>query len=90
MRGFALGLSLSIAFILGCVAAPLVVPPLRAQNEPPPAAVARWEYQCLPVSMATLEAIERAQVQFNRLGAQGWELVVADSQSVLACFKRPL
>lgn len=32
MRGLVLGLTLSIAFVLGCVTAPSIVRPLRAQQ----------------------------------------------------------
>ena len=88
MRGFSLGLSLSIAFILGCVSAPLIVPPLSAQQVAQ--GVQRWEYACRPTSMETMPAIDLAVTQFNTLGAEGWELVFAAPRSVVACFKRPL
>ena len=64
MRGFWLGLSLSVAFILGCVSAPMIVPQTRAQQE-----ATRWVYLCFGAEAAT-EVQERA----NEVGARGWEM----------------
>lgn len=79
MKQFVLGLSVSFAFIAGCIAATIAqssaVPSARAT----PQGVTRWEYQCT-------NAWKSAVDEFNVLGAQGWELVGSDA----SCFKRPL
>ena len=79
MKGFALGLSLSVAFILGCVVAPFLVPRLSAQH---PTNV-RWEHYCEHFArMGSLNEFVRER------GQQGWELVTY-SEGV-TCVKRPL
>jgi hypothetical protein len=86
MRRFLPGLSLSIAFVAGCVAAQLsqlVIPPARA-NHPVP----RWEYHCVK----GLGGDERENTAvLSSIGAQGWELVtiLPGGFSLMACFKRP-
>lgn len=80
MNGFALGLSLSLAFILGCVSAPLLIPRLSAQNPPD---VTRWEYIC-----DTASTMGRLQTYLNESGAEGWELASHVQNRV--CLKRPL
>ncbi len=90
MRGFLLGASLSVVFIVGCVAGaagrPIVVPeasarqPVRDQRS---AQNPRWEYRCVrdaPVSLI--------QDRANRVGADGWELVTGSAAGW--CFKRAL
>jgi len=75
-KGFKHGLGFVFAFLLGCVAAPIVVPPLTAQNTA--AGAQRWEYQ-----WEQLRARNMTQI-LNEMGAQGWEYV---GEGV---FKRPL
>ena len=77
MRGFWLGLSLALAFIVGCVAAPFIVPPLSAQQQ----GVQRWEYYSLHPN-ANLAAL-------NEAGQQGWEFV-GTSHTGYYVLKRPL
>lgn len=80
MKGFALGLSLSLAFILGCLAAPFLVPRLSAQNP----ANARWEYYCEDFArLGSLNEFLRAR------GQQGWELAT-DYPNNRTCVKRRL
>ncbi len=85
MRGFLLGLSLSVAFVLGCVAAPLIVPPLSAQQAA--AGVQRWENMCADVDSSSQSAINDVLARF---GSEGWELVNGDRGRQNYCFKRPL
>ncbi len=86
MRGFLIGLSVSLAFILGCVAAPLLTPTLSAQNAPP--GVQRWQYSCRHIpSHANLNAL------VNEAGRDGWEMVNTqwlENGQKKSCFKRPL
>ncbi len=83
MKGFALGLSLSIAFILGCAAAPLIVPRMSAQQQA--AGVQRWEYTCpLPQRQGGDDHAAAA----TQLGEQGWEY--SHNGWNVMCFKRPL
>jgi len=81
MRSFFLGLSISVAFVAGCVASQFIVPPARAGTNP-----MRWEYAC-PID--TSPAWNDSSIALaNRMGAEGWELVTAASKAL--CFKRPL
>jgi len=80
MKGLALGLSLSVAFILGCLAAPFLVPRLSAQH---PTNV-RWEHYCETFSrLGSLNEFLQAR------GQQGWELAT-DYPGGRTCVKRPL
>ena len=73
------------AFLVGCaaamVAAPIVVPPVRAGTSP-----AKWEYNC--VDGPRKEHTDTA----NKFGAEGWEMVDFEWKDswVRSCFKRPL
>ncbi len=69
-----------IAFLIGCAAAPLIVPQLRAQQ----AHVTRWEYLCL-----TDRSSPNTDV-WNQHGAQGWEAIGSRDTGAQVCFKRPL
>jgi len=86
MRGFWIGLSVSLAFILGCVSAPLLTPTLSAQAAP--AGVQRWQYSCRHIPRgADLNAL------VNAAGREGWEMVNTqwlDNDQKKSCFKRPL
>lgn len=54
----------------------------------------KWEYKSIVINKSSLGIIERAQPQFNALGADGWELIAIVSQPErnegTAVFKRPL
>ena len=89
MRQFLLGLTISIAFIAGCVAsqlAQIVIPPARAG-----APTQRWEYFCERDTDGpwTPEGIAK----LNSAGREGWEFVqqLAGSGGIrdVYCFKRP-
>jgi hypothetical protein len=84
MRGFLLGLTVSIAFVAGCMASRLLVPPANAQ-----ANLTWWDHYCYREGDTT----DALGVAARKAGAQGWELVTvvaADSESRrLWCFKRP-
>ena len=74
------------AFLVGCaaamVAAPIVVPPVRAGTSP-----AKWEYDCASTKVKEITATA------NKFGPEGWEMVnFAPSGGGWArvCFKRPL
>jgi hypothetical protein len=82
MKGFALGLSISLAFILGCVSAPLIVPRLSAQNPPN---TPRWENYC-----DTARSTGSMRELLARTGPEGWELVAISGNAVTFCFKRPV
>ena len=87
MRGFIFGLSISIAFVAGCVAASmqLVVPPARAGTRP-----VAWEYLC-PRNASPAWRDEAAGFM-NQMGQEGWEAFAAVGKNGpdLMCFKRPL
>jgi len=92
VKHFWYGLSISFAFIIGCLAAPAIVQPLTAQTtavvRTNPAAAQRWEYMCTDGYNAPT-ITERA----NQAGAVGWEMVAAVGSPRapgLWCFKRPL
>jgi hypothetical protein len=78
-----------VAFVVGCVAEALVVPPVQAGPEAPPvrAGTTRWEYTCTD---------DTEVAALNKLGAVGWELVAMNAHgqglasSERLCFKRPL
>lgn len=90
MRNLILGLSLSVAFIVGCLVRPLVVPPVRAGTNPP-----KWEYKCF---RETGES--KVEAKSNKLGAAGFEMTGSaggvggegwgSSQWYVWCFKRRL
>ncbi|MEM1418104.1 MAG: hypothetical protein AAGH15_24625 [Myxococcota bacterium] len=93
---FSQAAALVAAFVIGCAAAPLVVPPLSAQNAE--AGARQWEYTCTDrpqlLRTASFQAARDAgQSQIRAIGtaltqefgAAGWELAGVD-----LCFKRPL
>jgi hypothetical protein len=96
MKPFLLGLSIAVAFILGCVAAQhvpaLAVPSAAAYAGP------RWEYTCQPLPKP--KRAERMDIGtpysevlipwLNELGADGWEVTPLKSEGWdFHCFKRP-
>ncbi len=89
MRGFLLGASLSVVFIVGCVAGaaakPFVVPQANAQQA---ASMQKWEYFCF--DKRGDEVVAEAA---NRAGRQGWEMAGQGNDGPYAstwCFKRAL
>ena len=86
MRGFLLGLSVSLAFIVGCVTGSTGALLPRAEAEV--VVEQRWAYFCF----------ERADVDdindmANGAGARGWELVAAadggKEGAPVWCFRQP-
>jgi hypothetical protein len=83
-RGFALGLSLSIAYFVGCATARVTTPPVANAQ----AGAQRWEYFCTD-GYNDETIMERA----NEAGAQGWEMIAGVGSTRVAglwCFKRAL
>lgn len=86
MRGFLMGLSVSVAFVLGCAASRFVVQPAQAQSPGP-----KWDYYCLGANNA-----EELTARAKAAGLQGWEMVGgtarggSDFTNPIVCFKRPL
>ena len=85
MRGFLIGLTVSLAFIVGCVAGSTRHGVASAEA----AAVVeqRWAYFCF-------EAASVADVSFkaNAAGMRGWELVTsttATTGEMVFCFRQP-
>ena len=72
-------------FAVGCVvggaASRLLLPTAVAQN------IKRWDYLCLE-ELGAKDIMAKAK----KAGAEGWEMVVADSVQArqVVCFKRPL
>ena len=82
-------LPLFVAFILGCVAAPHIVPSATAQGADGVSPVApragsqpmRWQFHLIQGSY------HRRRTDLQQLGAQGWELVAVADNTMF--FKRP-
>jgi hypothetical protein len=82
MKGFALGLSLSLAFILGCLSAPFLL--ARTSAQPAGCAPMRWEFKCESF------ARESARLEFlNDNGRQGWDATGVGNGGWI-CMKRPI
>ena len=87
MRGFILGVAVSFAFIVGCVAgaSSFFVPPANAQQHA--MRLPRWEYFCIRPGFEPGDVTNQA----NKLGVQYWELVSSGRSSGYGdvwCFKR--
>ena len=86
MRGFLIGLSLSLAFIVGCVASSTRYGVPKAEA----AAVVeqRWSYFCFETS-----SIEDVNFKANAAGMRGWEMVASTAPSGGGqsqwCFRQP-
>ncbi len=84
MRGFVIGLGVSLTFILGCATGASSYGVRRAQ-----AAVVeqRWAYFCFDAN-----TVDDVNVKANAAGMRGWELVTSSintsGQSVW-CFRQP-
>jgi hypothetical protein len=80
MRNLILGLSLSVAFIVGCLVRPLVIPPVKARTNPP-----KWEYFCVDTSTFV---DKKELASFNKAGAAGRDPIGGSDGNW--CFKRRL
>jgi hypothetical protein len=86
MRSLIYTVSISLAFVAGCVAgsSPLVVPQAEAGHE---VVEQRWRYECLDVVDAN-----NLKAKADGLGKLGWEMVtgvpMGDGRSVW-CFRQP-
>jgi len=85
MRGFLIGLSISLSFILGCVASSTGhgVPKAEA------AAVVeqRWSYFCFEAASA-----DDVSFKANAAGMRGWEMASATTNGngqMVWCFRQP-
>lgn len=76
MRAFLLGLSISIAFIVGCLAGQVITP--SAQAEP---GATRWEHVC-----EQFMSLYKVQEWLNEQGARGFEVAAAGQNAW--CMKR--
>jgi hypothetical protein len=84
MRRYTPAIIAIVSFLIGCAVAPLVVPPLSAQQQNVP----RWEYLCFDA-----DSSEDIDPLADRAGASGWELAVVVENShrnPTWCFKREL
>jgi len=86
MRGFFIGLTVSIAFIAGCVAGStrLSVASAKASY----VVEQRWAYFCFQESN-----VDDVNYKANAAGARGWELIAATTASngsdAIWCFRQP-
>src|SRR4051812_7028462 len=96
MRQFLLGLTISLAFIVGSMSSQLlsrVVPRAHAGGE-----MGRWIYRCESLSPENPTKFMNAPDvvgKLNELGRQGWELVLEmphpqNAFLIVFCFKQPL
>lgn len=72
MNTLTLGLMLTCAALIGCVASTVIMPEVRAGSTVSPTAE-RWEYMCLEGK----ESPEALALAANVAGAQRWEMVAA-------------
>jgi hypothetical protein len=91
MRQFLLGLSISVAFILGCVTAqhvPGVATP-SASASTATYTGQRWEYMCAkgPSFANIVKFYDELPIFLNEHGAAGWEYIPHELDRF--CFKRP-
>ena len=81
-----LGLSLAVAFLLGCVVTQAVAPTAPPAWAGAPGELQRWEYYCTK---------DPTKDKLDEAGRNGWELVAgagAGNQAIMRfawCFKRP-
>jgi hypothetical protein len=85
MRGFLLGVSISIAFVVGCVAgsSEFVVPRAEAAH----VTEQRWAYFCFGA-----DSVDDVHFKANAAGMRGWEMVAAATNSdgtPIWCFRQP-
>ncbi len=86
MRGFLIGLSISLAFIVGCVASSTRYGVPKAEA----AAVVeqRWSYFCFEAAN-----VDDVNFKANAAGMRGWELSAATTnpghEQMVWCFRQP-
>lgn len=85
MRGFLIGISISVAFIVGCMAGSSRYGVPRAEA----AAVVeqRWSYLCFEAS-----TVDDVQYKANAAGLRGWDLVASSTNAngqIIWCFRQP-
>ena len=85
MRGFLIGLSLSLAFIVGCVASSTRYGVPKAEA----AAVVeqRWSYFCIQAN-----DVEDLNFKANAAGMRGWDMVASTPDhngQMIWCFRQP-
>lgn len=85
MRGFLIGLSVSLAFIVGCVTGSSRYGVPKAQA----AAVVeqRWSYFCFEAS-----TVDDVSFKANAAGMRGWEMASATNTAndqTIWCFRQP-
>ena len=86
MRGFLIGLSISLAFIVGCVASSTRYGVPKAEA----AAVVeqRWSYFCFEAS-----SVDDVSFKANAAGMRGWEMVAGTpnpaNDQMVWCFRQP-
>jgi len=84
MRGFLIGLSVSLAFILGCVASSTRFGVAKAEA----AAVSeqRWSYLCFEAA-----SVEDVNSKANAAGMRGWQMVASSNSDngMVWCFRQP-
>lgn len=84
-KPFVLGLSLAVAYVVGCATARVAPTPMAVAQAP--VGMSRWEYFCTDGYNADT-IMQRA----NQAGAEGWEMVGGVGSTRvpgLWCFKRP-
>jgi hypothetical protein len=91
MRQFLLGLSISLAYIAGCLtassASDSAVPAAHAEGGPVVPGPARYRYLCEFVGKPSMKKFNDA---INARGGEGWRLMPTDvGASQLVCFERP-
>ena len=87
MRGFLLGLSVALAFIVGCYAGAsgFAVPKAEASY----VVEQRWAYFCFAES-----DVDEIMFKANAAGARGWEMVASSPKQggngdAVWCFRQP-
>lgn len=86
MRGFVLGLSVSVAFIAGSLVGSLGSSTVNAQSARP----TRWSHQCVAERAGSARGWARDVTEIaTRMGAEGWEMQTIDGTVGVVCFKRP-
>jgi len=85
MRGFLIGISVSLAFIVGCVAGSSRYGVPRAEASA--VVEQRWAYFCFEA-----DTVDDVHYKANAAGLRGWELVTSSTNQagqVIWCFRQP-
>ena len=82
MRGFLLGLAISLAFIIGCLSSQYLLTPAHAQSS---RGVTRWTYRCERIG----GGVDNVTRTLRASGTRGWELVDIEmmGSTAIACYK---